>query len=400
MAGWCLCDGTGIAHDACVDTKAAIREFLVSRRTRLRPRTSAYPWRGVRRVEGLRREEVAALANVSVDQYVRLERGQASRVSDAVIDAVAVALRLTANEHRYLRTLARPATPPRQAAGRRGPVRPSVQLFLDSMRCTPAYLVGHCGAILAWNHLAAHAFLDFADVPEARRTLGRLVFTDPRARDIYVDWPTKARETVAYLRTEAAARPHDPEFARQIARLRQESPEFADLWDRHSIMELTHDITRLRTRAGTVELSWDAFQMADDAHEFIVVYTPTTPAAAATLARLESEPVDGGDDSAGPRAGALPGQRRVQGGQQGEVVGGDGEVGGAGGPPGVGEGAPGVRPAGVGAQAGLDAEGAPVAAGVGHRRPQFGDERGAAVDPVGEQAGHGEAVGEGGDPAQ
>ncbi|MBV2155586.1 helix-turn-helix transcriptional regulator [Kitasatospora sp. SUK 42] len=275
-----------------MDTKIAIRDFLVSRRTRLRPQDVGMPaLAGQRRVEGLRREEIAALAHVSVDQYVRLERGQASRVSDTVIDAVATALRLTPAEHRYLHGLARPAPPPRTAV-RRGPVRPSVQCFLDSLRAAPAYLVGHGGAILAWNRLATRVFVDFAEVPEDRRTLGWVIFTNPRAREAYVDWPLKAHEAAAYLRNELGRHPHCPELTRQIEQLCCYSQEFDTLWRRHGVVELSHGVTRARTRFGVVELCREILRLAGEPGEFVILHTPATPDAAAALASLEAPGTD------------------------------------------------------------------------------------------------------------
>jgi transcriptional regulator with XRE-family HTH domain len=141
-----------------MDTLDALRNFLISRRARLRPQDVGLPDHGVRRVRGLRREEVATLAAVSVEHYIRLERGQASRVSDAVLDAVAEALRLSTGERRCLRSLARPSTGSDHEGSRS--VRPSVQHMLDSMAGTPAYLVGRRGSILAWNRLATAVFAD------------------------------------------------------------------------------------------------------------------------------------------------------------------------------------------------------------------------------------------------
>ncbi|MBO1418708.1 helix-turn-helix transcriptional regulator [Streptomyces sp. FH025] len=276
-----------------MDTRIAIRDFLVSRRTRLRPQDVGMPPpAGQRRVPGLRREEIAALAHVSVDQYVRLERGQASRVSDAVIDAVATALRLTPAEHRYLHALARPAPPPPRSTAARGPVRPSVQCFLDSLRAAPAYLVGHGGTVLAWNRLATRVFLDFAELPEDRRTLGWMIFTDPRAREMYVDWPLKAREVAAFLRCELGRHPHDPELTRQIEQLRCYSQEFDALWRSHGVIELSHGVTRARTRVGVVELCREILRLAGEPGEFVILHTPATPEAAAVLATLEAPDTD------------------------------------------------------------------------------------------------------------
>ncbi|WP_046505129.1 helix-turn-helix domain-containing protein [Streptomyces odonnellii] len=266
-----------------MNTSDALRDFLISRRARLRPCDVGLPDHGTRRVRGLRREEIAALAAVSVEHYKRLERGQASRVSDAVLDAVADALRLSAGERRYLRSLARPATVPE--GGRSDGVRPSVQHLLDAMPATPAYLVGRGGVVLAWNRLASVVFADFAGIPVARRTVGRLVFTDPHARWLYVDWEAKAREAVAYLRTETGKRPQDPHLAREIADLTRDSAEFRRLWAEQHVLETTHSTVVLRGHPPheRLEFSWEALQMTGDPDEVVLVYTapPGSPSAIA-----------------------------------------------------------------------------------------------------------------------
>ncbi|AZS89499.1 XRE family transcriptional regulator [Streptomyces griseoviridis] len=279
-----------------MDTSDALRDFLISRRARLRPGDVGLPDHGVRRVSGLRREEIAALAAVSVEHYIRLERGQASRVSDAVLDAVADALRLSTGERRYLRSLARPAAGAdgadrADATGRNGAVsggrgvRPSVQRVLDSMTDTPAYLVGRGGAVLAWNRPAARVFVDFGRVPVAERTVGRLIFVDPYARWLYVDWEAKAREAVSYLRTETGKRPQDRELAREIGDLAAHSADFRRLWSEQHVLETTHATVVLRCGPphDRLEFSWEALQMTGDPDEVVLVYTaaPGTPTASA-----------------------------------------------------------------------------------------------------------------------
>ncbi|MEW1722005.1 helix-turn-helix domain-containing protein [Streptomyces sp. NPDC093109] len=274
-----------------MDTPNALRDFLRSRRARLHPHDVGLPDHGVRRVRGLRREEIATLAAVSVEHYIRLERGQASRVSDTVLDAVADALRLSPGERQYLRSLARPSAP---AEGARsgteadgGGVRPSVQRVLDSMSDTPAYLVGRGGVVLAWNRPASDVFADFALIPVERRTVGQLVFTDPQARLLYVDWEAKAREAVSYLRTETGKRPRDPELAREIRHLSECSEDFRRLWSEQHVLETTHSTVVLRRPPyGLLEFSWEALRMTGDPDEIVLVYTavPGSPSAGALRA--------------------------------------------------------------------------------------------------------------------
>ncbi|MFJ5234156.1 helix-turn-helix transcriptional regulator [Kitasatospora sp. NPDC088391] len=256
-----------------MDLSEALRDFLLSRRARLRPDEVGLPVHGTRRVSGLRREEVAHLAAMSVEHYTRLERGNASRVSDAVLEAVGEALRLSPGERRYLRSLARPAgadgTP--LPAGR----LPDLQVVLDAMDRTPAYLVGPGGAILGWNRLAAAVFLDFGRLPPEERTIGRLVFTDPRVRRLYVDWETKSRETVGLLRTEVGRRPRDAAFTREIAELRECSPEFRQLWDEQVVLEQPHTTLLLASpgAARPLRLSLSTLQPAGRPDLVIPVYT-------------------------------------------------------------------------------------------------------------------------------
>jgi hypothetical protein len=281
-----LSGGRACPENAQVDTTNAIRDFLLSRRMRLRLQDVGLPDYGNRRVTGLRREEVASLAHVSVDHYIRLERGQAWRVSDAVLDAVAEALRLTPSERDYLYSLARPGNAGNGGSGR-GTVRGSVQRLLDSLADTPAYVVGRGGIVLAWNRLAALVFTDFAQVPVDRRTVGWLVFTDPVARVVYGDWETKARETVAYLRTEWGARPQDPALVRQITELRDASASFRRLWSEQVVVDLTHGTTRINGPSGAaLDFSWETFRTAGSPEEVVIAYTPADPATSAALRLL------------------------------------------------------------------------------------------------------------------
>ncbi|GAA1256947.1 helix-turn-helix transcriptional regulator [Kitasatospora nipponensis] len=273
-----------------MDLSTALRDFLVSRRARLRPDDVGLPVHGTRRVAGLRREEIAALAAMSVEHYTRLERGKASRVSDAVLTAVADALRLSPGERRYLHSLARPATAD-DGAGPSG-VRPSVRSVLDSMLLAPAYLVGRGGTVLAWNRLATAVFVDFAQIHPEGRTIGRLVFTDPRTRLLYLDWERKARETVAYLRTEVGRRPHDPVLAEEISQLCSRSQDFRRLWRQQVVLETTHSTFLIaHPPSEALELSCEALQLAGDPDELIVAYTAAPGSASeAALHRLALGP--------------------------------------------------------------------------------------------------------------
>ncbi|MDT0447820.1 helix-turn-helix transcriptional regulator [Streptomyces hesseae] len=259
-----------------MNRKTALRDFLMFHRSRLSPGPMGLRVHGPRRVAGLRREEVAALASVSVDQYIRLERGHTSLVSDTVVEAVAGALRLTPGERRYLRALAqRPLTADASARPCDEGVRDGRQRILDSLRDSPAYVVGRDGAIVAWNRPAARVFFDFSRIAPRDRSLGRLMFTHPRARSLFLDWEGSAREIVAYLRTETVRRPRDGELAAHVGGLLAESPDFRRLWTTQFAFDSTRKPSRLAcpTLGTTLQLTSEAFEPTDASGTWMVIYT-------------------------------------------------------------------------------------------------------------------------------
>ncbi|MEU3878174.1 helix-turn-helix transcriptional regulator, partial [Streptomyces sp. NPDC029704] len=192
-----------------LDRRAELGEFLRSRRARLRPEELGLPdYGGQRRVPGLRREELARLAGVSVDHYVRLEQGRTLHFSEAVLDAVARALRLSAVEREHLYRLARPWSEADRADGPppSQQVRPGLRRLLESASDVPAYVVGRNTDVLAWNRLAAALITDFGALPPRQRNLARLVFLDEGMRSLYADWRGKASDVAAYLRPAGARR--------------------------------------------------------------------------------------------------------------------------------------------------------------------------------------------------
>ncbi|MCP2340452.1 DNA-binding XRE family transcriptional regulator [Actinomadura rupiterrae] len=194
---------------------------------------------GARRVAGLRREELARLAGVSIAHYTRLEQGKGDVVSDEVLTAVAAALRLDADESTYLHRIARrPETCANKDGTARAEVPLSVRHLLHSFVLTPALVVGRHTQLLAWNPLAAAVFGDFANVPDERRTLSHLLFTEPSQRDLYGDgWGAAAREHVAHLRVLFARFRGDPAFVAHVESLRALSADFARLWDEHPVAQ-------------------------------------------------------------------------------------------------------------------------------------------------------------------
>ncbi|TJZ59047.1 helix-turn-helix domain-containing protein [Streptomyces piniterrae] len=246
-------------------------EFLRSRRARIQPHEVGLQEHGRRRVPGLRREEVAQLAGVSVDYYIRLEQGRGPSVSDAVLDAVARVLRLDEVEQAHLRDLARPQ---RRSARPRGSqrLRPGVQLLVDSLHA-PAFVLGRRMDVLGWNALG-DAVSGFSGMPDGRRNQARYAFLDPAARDFYLDWDAVAAETVAYLRLDAGRHPHDKLLAELVGELSLGSEPFRRLWADHQVKEKTHGVKRMRhPEAGDLELGYETLALPGDPDQLLVVYT-------------------------------------------------------------------------------------------------------------------------------
>ncbi|MFH9988345.1 helix-turn-helix transcriptional regulator [Streptomyces luteogriseus] len=266
-------------------------DFLRSRRARIQPEEVGLPSYGRRRVPGLRREEVAQLAGVSVDYYVRLEQGRgpgaisrtrSGGVSDAVLDAIARVLRLDEAEHAYLRAVARPRR--RDGHGPAAPrVRPGVQLLLDGMDRNPAYVLDHRMDVLAWNPLA-DAVLGFGDAGDL--SLPRRLFLDPASRELYPDWAEVTAQTVSHLRLQAGHHPGDPATGELVAELARASEEFRRLWGDHLVKPCDHGVKLLRHPVvGALTLPYETLTVPGAPDQTIVVYTPEP--ASETAERLQ-----------------------------------------------------------------------------------------------------------------
>src|SRR4051794_5482427 len=237
--------GSMAAGDRSADTRgqlrAEIREFLSTRRARITPAQAGLPSYGGdrRRVAGLRREEVALLAGVSPQYYIRLERGDATGVSAGVIDGIAQALRLDEAEHAHLLDLIRTASTPRRTR-RRGPaaaqrVRPTVQRLVDSMHLTPAVVLNGRLDIVAANKLGRALFGPMYADPHGPPNNARFVFLDPQARTFFREWKKVANDTVAILRAEAGRSPHDRDLSDLVGQLSTRSDEFRVRWVAHDV---------------------------------------------------------------------------------------------------------------------------------------------------------------------
>ncbi|MFZ3495232.1 helix-turn-helix domain-containing protein [Streptomyces sp. 5.8] len=309
------------------EPQSDLRDFLRSRRARIGPEevgVAAHP--GRRRVPGLRREEVAQLAGVSVDYYTRLEQGRTLHASAEVLDAVARALRLDATERSHLFDLARPQRAP--GPGRRaadpaaagapgtaettGPQRVRAGLYqvLDALEVgTPAMIMGRRLDVLAANRLAESLYADFgapeadlpeADLPEADlpdsdavepgaaepgtvalgtpgrrgRNLARFLFLDPAARTLFADWESAARGAVAALRFYAGRHPYDPELSPLVDELASFDRDFRRWWAGHDVLEHTHGTKRFRhPDIGELALEYESLTFPDDPDQTLYLYT-------------------------------------------------------------------------------------------------------------------------------
>jgi transcriptional regulator with XRE-family HTH domain len=267
-----------------MDNGNEMRDFLVSRRARITPEQAGLPiYGGNRRVPGLRREEVALLAGVSIDYYTRLERGRAPGASDSVLEGIARALHLDEAERAHLFDLARAAVPaaprsPRRPATQQ--VRPSVRRILDSMTMTPAYVRNARLDILAANQLGAALFAPVLTGPAQPANTGRFLFLDPAAREFYADWERQAQDVVAMLRTEAGHNPHDKGLTNLIGELSTRSEEFRTWWAAHNVRFHRTGVKRFRHPVvGDLTLTFEALDLAADTGLRISAYTaePGTP---------------------------------------------------------------------------------------------------------------------------
>jgi len=282
---------------------AHLGEFLRARRARVGPDDvglRTYP--GRRRVAGLRREELAQLAGVSVSYYTRLEQGQSSNASPAVLDALARALRLDDHERTHLHELAaqRPRTQRRPPAERvSGPTRD----LLRVLGAAPTMVLGRRTDVLAWNPLghallAGHLDPSAPGRPAERPNLARMLFLDPHTRDLYVDWPRKARAVVGNLRLVAGRHPEDAALAALVGELSMKSPEFVALWGDHRVRPCEADSYALRhPLVGELTVTQQILTPAREPEQSVLVVTTADGSASAhglaLLARATADQLPG-----------------------------------------------------------------------------------------------------------
>ncbi|ROR35844.1 helix-turn-helix domain-containing protein [Kitasatospora cineracea] len=251
----------------------ALGAFLKARRAQLAPQDCGLPESdSVRKVTGLRREEVARLAAISVDYYTRLEQGRV-RASAPVLSTLARALRLDDDQRRYLHELARrtDAQPRRRPAER---LRPAMRRLLDQLTETPALVLGKRLDILAWNSAAAALYTDFAALPANRRNYLRLLFTDPEVRHLHREWAHDAREAVAALRMEAATDPDGPGLARLVGELSVQDADFRAWWAEHHVNSASYGTKHYRHRlVGDLTLDCDTWSSSDGSGQRLMILT-------------------------------------------------------------------------------------------------------------------------------
>jgi transcriptional regulator with XRE-family HTH domain len=251
--------------------RAELADFLRRSRARLVPADVGLTEGARRRTPGLRREEVAQLAGLSLDYYTRLEQSRAPRPSRQILTALARALRLTDDARDHLFHLAG-EEPPRAGHGT-GHVRPGLLLVLDRLEDTPAQVVSDFGDVLAQNSMAAALFGDMSARPQAQRNIVRRFFTDPGSRALFPseDHAELARLHVANLRALLAARPDDPRPAALVAELRASSEEFARLWNTHEVAVRRSGVKRVRHPVvGDLELDCEVLLSADHDQRLIL----------------------------------------------------------------------------------------------------------------------------------
>jgi transcriptional regulator with XRE-family HTH domain len=257
----------------------ALGQLLRSRRERLAPADVGLPPGARRRTAGLRREEVAHLASVSVTYYTFLEQGRQARPSAQVLDALAAALRMTQAERRYLLALAYgpdDAGPGGTADGAPATERVSsgVADLVRRLEPSPTLVKGRCWDVLIANPAARELFGDWSGTT-GTRNLVRWMFTSDAAREIYLEWEPEARAMLGRFRLAAARHPGDPRVARLIAELRRDSPQVRDWWPAHDVSPIGGErVKKLRhPRFGPVEYSHVILQVADNPDQVLVTYS-------------------------------------------------------------------------------------------------------------------------------
>jgi transcriptional regulator with XRE-family HTH domain len=267
-----------------VDNRREVREFLTSRRARITPDQAGLPaYGGNRRVPGLRREEVAMLAGVSADYYIRLERGSLVGASDGVLDALARALQLDDAERDHLFDLARidnVAKSAKRPSAARNRLKPVVQQVLDAITEAAADVRNERGDIVASNKLGYALYAEIHAEAVQPPNVARYTFLNRGARDFFTDWDLAATDVVAVLRAAVGRNPYDKGLSDLVGELSTRSDEFRLRWAAHNVRRHTTGIKRLRHHViGEIELNYQSFELPGEQGLRLSVFTaePDTP---------------------------------------------------------------------------------------------------------------------------
>ncbi|WP_405803706.1 helix-turn-helix domain-containing protein [Streptomyces sp. NBC_01187] len=299
-----------------MNAKRQLGEFLQARRSQLRPGDVGLETYGERRrVPGLRREELALLAGVSQSYYARLEQGQ-SNASAEVLEALAQALRLGEAERRHLRELAE-GTRRRERARRPAPERvtAAVAQLVASLGDVPVVALGRRSDVLAWNRAghalyAGHLDPDGPAVPDRRPNMARLVFLDAHTRDLYADWPAKAKAVVGALRLASGRYPDDPALASIIGELALRSSEFASLWATHRVKTGDAAVYEMRhPLVGGMDVTQQTLHTEQGQCVVVATTEPDSPSRAAMTLLVHSAAAGGDDVQSAPVRGPSPARR-------------------------------------------------------------------------------------------
>jgi transcriptional regulator with XRE-family HTH domain len=289
-----------------MEQRSQIREFLASRRARISPESVGLPIAGrQRRVPGLRREEVAALAGLSVDYYIRLERGALTNASDDVLQAIARALRLDAAEQAHLFDLARAGRPSAASRShRRVPpavIAPQLQTVLDSLVGVAALVRSPALDLVATNSLARALYRVLHNDALRTPNVARFTFLDPRAREFWPDWDQVADDLAAHLRASAGADLMDPALTELVGELSTRSEGFRELWARHDVRACGRGVKRFRHPVvGPLDLRYDLLQLAAEPTLTMITYSAEPGTASHENLSLLASWAAGQDDAVDP----------------------------------------------------------------------------------------------------
>jgi transcriptional regulator with XRE-family HTH domain len=266
-----------------ISARTELGRFLRARRAQVTPAdVGLVTGPGLRRTPGLRREELATLAGVSVDYYTRLERGRETRPSPAVIDALARALRLEEPEHEHLHDLAaraarnmpEPATAPSRS------VHHGIKLILEGLRPFPAHVVSRAYDVLAANPGGLRLLAGLENWPARQRNIARYIFLHPAAREVFADWDNQVRGCVGWLHALAGTNPDAPDLTSLVGELLLKSPDFARLWDRYDVRgKSSGQKTFHHPQVGTLTLGYQVMQLSGASSQHLITYyaEPGTP---------------------------------------------------------------------------------------------------------------------------